>query len=135
MAAAGLITIGVELEGVFVELACYVMSAFAIGFGTSTVKSFIETRGYKVKEGETATESKNTKNISQTYKLEYNYKNKLQDLGSVYFFSEEAKGKLSDSFLPLGLVLKGNKINQSLFMVLFLKIIKYRLMKYSQFQI
>ena len=109
MAAAGLMIIGVELEGVFVEFACYVMSAFVIGFGASTVKSFIEARGYKVKEGETATESKKPKNISQSYKLEYNYKNKLQDLGSVYFFSEEAKGKLSDSFLPLGLILKGNE--------------------------
>ena len=99
--AAAAITIGIELEGVFVELACYIMSAFAIGFGTSKVKSIIEARGYKVKEGETATESKNQKDISQTYKLEYNYNNKLVDIGSVYFFSEEAKGKLSDSFLPI----------------------------------
>ena len=107
--AAAAITIGVELEGVFVELACYIMSAFAIGFGTSKVKSIIEARGYKVKEGETANESKNQKNISQTYKLEYNYNNKLVDIGNVYFFSEEAKGKLSDSFLPLGLILSGNE--------------------------
>ena len=60
--AAAAITIGVELEGVFVELACYIMSAFAIGFGTSKVKSIIEARGYKVKEGETAMNPK-TKRI------------------------------------------------------------------------
>lgn len=107
--AAAAITIGIELEGVFVELAYYIMSAFAIGYGTSKVKSIIEARGYKVKEGESATESKNQKDISQTYKLEYNYNNKLVDIGSVYFFSEEAKGKLSDSFLPLGLILKANE--------------------------
>jgi len=107
--AAAAVTIGIELEGLFVELACYIMSAFAIGYGTSRVKSIIEARGYKVKEGETAAESKNQKNISQTYKLEYNYNNKLVDIGIVYFFSEEAKGKLSDSFLPLGLILKGNE--------------------------
>ena len=95
--AAAAITIGIELEGVFVELACYIMSAFAISYGTSKVKSIIEARGYKVKEGETATESKNQKDIS------------LVDIGSVYFFSEEAKGKLSDSFLPLGLILKANE--------------------------
>ena len=107
MAAASII-IGVEIGGAIVDLACYVMSAFVIGFGLNTVKSFIEARGYKVKEGEIANESNNQKNISQGYKLEYNYKNKLENIGNVYFFSDEAKGMLSQSFLPMGLILKEN---------------------------
>ena len=106
MAAASII-IGIELGGAIIDLACYTMSAFVIGFGINTVKTFIEARGYKVKEGENADESQYQKNINQSYELEYNYRNKLENLGNVYFFSDNAKGMLSESFLPMGIILKG----------------------------
>ena len=106
MAAASII-IGIELGGAIIDLACYTMSAFVIGFGINTVKSFIEARGYKVKEGENADESKYQKNINQSYELEYNYRNKLENLGNVYFFSDNAEGMLSESFLPMEIILKG----------------------------
>ena len=91
------------------------MSAFVIGFSINTVKSFIEANGYKVKESENADESKNQKKIAQSYKLEYNYKNKLENLGNIYFFSDDAKGILSESFLPIGIIYKGNENNPAPF--------------------